>query len=209
MACYNSGVCVVCMSVTPKVLSHVICILTCAAVSYSCGSCKACVTLSSTGVHGTGKLVSLYLALVYVAKSDFSVLDTVSHSDRCTTVVPSPTIPCYFSPLYLLGMKKGFIPPLVDHNLRTTALIDYLQFSSVDKVHRKTRQCSLHFLVEPVNGSQLLPSPQTTAVKGSSCVSLPMLWKDIGYVGLIAGISRAHFLELHQFATGRSVHWKH
>lgn len=40
------------------------------------------------------------------------------------------------------------------------------------------------------------------------CVST-MLWKDTGYIGLIAGISRAHFLELHQLATGRSVHWKH
>lgn len=40
------------------------------------------------------------------------------------------------------------------------------------------------------------------------CVST-MLWKDIGNTGLIAGISRVHFLELHQLATGRSVHWTH
>lgn len=118
--------CVVCMSVTPKVPLDVICILPSAAVFYSCSSWRACVTLSSTGVHGTGKLMSLYLALVHVVKAVFSVLDTVSHSERWTTVMPSPTVTCYFTPLHLLDLKKGLIPPLVGHNSWTTALIYYL-----------------------------------------------------------------------------------
>lgn len=71
VGCVRVYMYVVCMSMTLKVPLHVTCILPSAAVSYSCSIRRACVTLSNTVVHGTGKLMSFYLALVYMYKSCF------------------------------------------------------------------------------------------------------------------------------------------